>query len=108
MVGYNISPNLFLESYRLSFLNENYEFPNNLNSYSNSGLTLQKYWDGTAIREAGFRVGADESSNDPSNYTEIKSWERINSLSFGSCTSVVLDKMYGSNEVLLLGFQYPL
>jgi hypothetical protein len=48
-----------------------------------------------------------EEDIDVSNFTEIKSIEHINSLSFGSCTSFVLKRDRSSNQILLLGFEYP-
>ena len=117
MKQYNVSPNLFLGSYRISFLSNNYQFLADLNpDNSNGGMTLQKYWTAFALSPFKFSIGEDtvqltELSGydyiDVSNFTEIKSIEHINSLSFGSCTSFVLEKERASNEILLLGFEYP-
>lgn len=113
MKQYNVSPNLFLGSYRISFLSHNYQFPSD---YINAGLTLQKFWSSTALSPQKFSIGEDtvsltewsgEDDMDVSNFTEIKSIEHINSLSFGSCTSFVLKKERSSNQILLLGFEYP-
>ena len=58
---FNVSPNLFLGSFRLSFLNHEYSFPINLKSDFNSGLTLQHFWDGSALRPRNFDVGIDKA-----------------------------------------------
>ena len=107
MKQYNMSPNFFLESYRISFLNTDFEFPKNLGFYSNSSITLQKYWKSSAIQPDIFEIGGDTSRNPSNTYSEIKSWEQINSLSFGACQSFVLKKKRGADEILLLGFVYP-
>ena len=119
MKKYNISPNLFLGSYRISFLSDNYQFPAlraGLDSDVINGLTLQNYWSANALSPFKFSIGKDTleltdisgyDTTDVSNFTEIKSIEHINSLSFGSCTSFVLNKQRDTNQILLLGFEYP-
>ena len=119
MKKYNISPNLFLGSYRISFLSHKYQFPAlraGLNSDVINGLTLQNHWSANAITPYKFSIGEDTlaltdisgyDTIDVSNFTEIKSIEYISSLSFGSCTSFVLDKQRYTNQILLLGFEYP-
>ena len=113
MKQYNVSPNLFLGSYRISFLSHNYQFPADLNQDS---LTLQKYWSSNALTPRKFSIGEDtvsltqlggEEDIDVSNFTEIETFEHLYSLSFGFCTSFVLKKERSSNQILLLGFEYP-
>ena len=69
------------------------------------------------MRPRNFKVGIDNvelkqlSGYEDMNLTysiEIKKFEHINSLSFGSCASFVLKKKRDPNQILLLGFEYPM
>ena len=109
----DISPNLFLGSFRLSFLNDKYQFPNYLNSDVTSGISLQNFWTASALRPQIFNIGGDQVQLDKyphtneENNTEIKTFEFMNSLYFGWCTSFVLKKERDTNKMILLGFEYP-
>ena len=77
MKQYNVSPNLFLGSYRLSFLSHNYQFPPDLSADINDGLTLQNYWTSSAL--SPFKVYVEEtfSISIRARYSSIKFGKKL-------------------------------
>ena len=97
MKQYNVSPNLFLGSYRISFLSHNYQFPANLNQDS---LTLQKYWSSNALTPRKFSIGEDTVS-----LTQLGGEEDIGGkyLVFVSSHSVKMRELSFAQFVYFLG-----
>ena len=103
-----ISPNFFLYTSYMNSLDNGFEFPSNLSENYESNTSLDKYWISSVLKPIAFSINGDTVIKDnfdkDENHTEIETFDKINSVVYGRCSSFVLKKPRYANEELILAF----